>query len=75
MSRKFLYRRSGLAVIVILGLLFALAPPAAVSQGSPQLKRPQETTPEKVPEETKLKDGQLQLSLAPDALVLIKVQR
>jgi hypothetical protein len=55
MSRKFLYRRSGLAVIVILGVLFALAPPAAVSQGSPQLKRPQETTPEKVPEETKLK--------------------
>jgi hypothetical protein len=55
MSRKFLYRRSGLAVIGILGLLFALTLPDAVSQGTPQLKRPQETTPEKLPEETKPK--------------------
>jgi hypothetical protein len=55
MSRKFLYRRSGLAVIVILGLLAVMAPSSAVSQGTPQLKRPQETTPEKLPEETKPK--------------------
>src|SRR6202050_2051758 len=58
-SRKFLYRRSGPAVMVILGLVFvivlALAPPSVVSQGSPQLKRPHETTPEKLPEETKQK--------------------
>ena len=45
--------------MVILGLVFvivlALAPPSVVSQGSPQLKRPHETTPEKLPEETKPK--------------------
>jgi hypothetical protein len=61
MSRKFLYRRSAPAVIVILGLVFILAlvfvmaPPGAVSQSGPQLKRPQQTTPEKLPEETKPK--------------------
>jgi hypothetical protein len=55
MPRKFLYRRSGLAVIVILGLLALVAPPAAKPQGRPQLKRPQETTEEKLPEEKKPK--------------------
>jgi hypothetical protein len=40
-----------LAVIVILGLLAAMAPQSAMSQGRPQLKRPESTTPEKLPEE------------------------
>ena len=53
MSRKFLYRRSGLAVIVILALLAVMAPGAA-AQGKPQLKRP-EPTVEKLPEARKPK--------------------
>jgi hypothetical protein len=55
MSRKFLYRRSGPAVIVILGLFAVIAPPAAKPQGRPQLKRPEQTTEEKLPEEKKPK--------------------
>jgi hypothetical protein len=55
MSRKFLYSRLVLAVIVILGLLAVMAPPGAMSQGRPELKRPESTTPEKLPEETKPK--------------------
>jgi hypothetical protein len=55
MSRKFLYRRLGSAVIVILGLLTVVAPPSAVPQDKPQLKRPQQTPQEKLPEEKKPK--------------------
>ena len=51
MSRKFLYRRSGPAVIVILGFLALMAPPIAKAQGRPQLKRPEQTTEEKLSEE------------------------
>jgi hypothetical protein len=53
MSREFLYRRSGLAVIVILAFLAVMAPQAA-AQGKPQLKRP-EPTEEKLPEAKKPK--------------------
>jgi hypothetical protein len=53
MSREFLYRRSGLAVIVILALLAGMAPRAA-AQGKPQLKRP-EPAEEKLPEAKKPK--------------------
>jgi hypothetical protein len=54
MSRKFLYRRLGCAVIVILGFLAVMAPPSA-AQDKPELKRPQQTLPEKLPEEKKPK--------------------
>jgi hypothetical protein len=53
MSRKFLYRRIGCAVIVILAMLAAMAPPIA-AQGKPQLKRPLEA-PEEKPVESKKK--------------------
>jgi hypothetical protein len=55
MPRKFLYRRSGPGVIVILGFLALMAPPTARPQGRPQLKRPEPTTEEKLPEEKKPK--------------------
>jgi hypothetical protein len=45
----------GPVVIVILGLLAVMAPPAAAPQGRPQLKRPEQTPQEKLPEETKPK--------------------
>ena len=54
MSREFLYRRLGSAVIVILGFLAVLAPPIA-AQDKPELKRPQQTPQEKLPEEKKPK--------------------
>ena len=54
MSRKFLYRRLGSAVIVILGFLAVMAPPSA-AQDKPELKRPQQTPQEKLPEEKKPK--------------------
>jgi len=54
MSRKFLYRRLGSAVIVILGFLAMMAPPSA-AQDKPELKRPQQTPQEKLPEEKKPK--------------------
>jgi hypothetical protein len=54
MSRKFLYRRLGSAVIVILGFLAGMAPPSA-AQDKPELKRPQQTPQEKLPEEKKPK--------------------
>ncbi len=55
MPRKLLYRTLRPVVIVILGLLAAMAPPAAAPQGRPQLKRPEQTPQEKLPEETKPK--------------------
>src|ERR1700693_59834 len=58
MSRKFLYRRSGSAVIfviAILALFGLMAPPSAAAQDKPQLKRPHETPEEKLPEEKKPK--------------------
>jgi len=54
MSREFLYRRLGSAVIVILGFLAGMAPPSA-AQDKPELKRPQQTPQEKLPEEKKPK--------------------
>jgi hypothetical protein len=52
MSRKFLYRRSGSAVIVILAFFVAMIPLSA-AQGRPQLKRPEDTPQEKPPEPKK----------------------
>jgi hypothetical protein len=52
MSRKFLYRRLGCAVIVILSF-FAVMAPRGAAQGRPQLKRPQEDSQEKPPEPKK----------------------
>jgi hypothetical protein len=54
MSRKFLYRRSGSAVIVILASLIALVPLGA-AQGRPQLKRPEDIPQEKPAEPPKKK--------------------
>lgn len=54
MSRKFLYRRLGSAVIVILAFFAALVPQSA-AQGKPQLKRPQEAPQEKPSEPRKKK--------------------
>jgi hypothetical protein len=58
MSRRFLYRRLGPAVIVILALfilaLFGATIPRSLAQGRPQLKRP-EAPPEKPPEPPKKK--------------------
>jgi hypothetical protein len=54
MSRKFLYRRSGSAVIVILAFLAAMVPLGA-AQGRPQLKRPEDIPQEKPPEPPKKK--------------------
>jgi hypothetical protein len=54
MSRKFLYRRWGLAVIVILAFLVAMVPLGA-TQGTPQLKRPEDIPQEKPPEPKKKK--------------------
>jgi hypothetical protein len=56
MSRRFLYRKLGSAVIVILALFAAVAPRSA-AQERPQLKRPQETPDEKPPETKKTKKG------------------
>ncbi len=53
MPRKFLYRRLGLAVIVILWLLAGMAPPIAAQE--PRLKRPEPAPEEKLPEVTKPK--------------------
>ena len=54
MSRKFLYRRLGSAVIVILAF-FAVMVPRGSAQGRPQLKRPEDTPQEKPPEPKKKK--------------------
>ena len=55
MSTKFRRRRLGSTVIGILCLLFAALPPNATAQNKPQLKRPQETYEEKIPEAKKPK--------------------
>jgi len=59
MSRKFLYRRSGSAVIVILAFfilaLLAVMVPLGAAQGVPQLKRPEDIPREKPPEPKKKK--------------------
>lgn len=54
MSRKFLYRRLGPAVIVILAFFVAMVPLGA-AQGRPQLKRPEDIPQEKPPEPKKKK--------------------
>ncbi|MGA8212920.1 MAG: hypothetical protein WB799_04960 [Candidatus Sulfotelmatobacter sp.] len=54
MSRRFLYRRLGSAVIVILAL-FAVMVPRGWAQGRPQLKRPEDIPQEKPPEPKKKK--------------------
>jgi hypothetical protein len=55
MSRKFLYRRLGSAVIVILAF-FAVTSPSGVAQGGrPQLKRPEDIPQEKPAEPKKKK--------------------
>jgi hypothetical protein len=53
MSREFLYRRLGYAVIVILAMFAAVAPHGAAQM--PQLKRPQDDSPEKPAEKPKKK--------------------
>jgi hypothetical protein len=59
MSRKFLYRRSGSAVIVILAFFIlaflAAMVPLGAAQGRPQLKRPEDIPQEKPPEPKKKK--------------------
>jgi hypothetical protein len=59
MSRKFLYRRLGLAVIVILAFFIpaflAVMVPLGAAQGQPQLKRPEDIPQEKPPEPKKKK--------------------
>jgi hypothetical protein len=54
MSRKFLYRRLGSAVIVILAF-FAVTARTGAAQGTPQLKRPEDIPREKPAEPTKKK--------------------
>ncbi|MFZ0760047.1 MAG: hypothetical protein WAM69_08870 [Candidatus Sulfotelmatobacter sp.] len=55
MSRNFLYRRIGSAVIVIVALLAAMATQSVAQGGMPQLNRPQEIPQEKPPEPAKPK--------------------
>jgi hypothetical protein len=54
MSRKFLYRRLGSVVIVILTFFAGMAPQSA-AQGRPELKRPENIPEEKPPEPKKKK--------------------
>jgi len=53
MPRRFLYRRLGSAVIVILWFFTGMVMPSTAQQ--PQLKRPEQTPEEKLPEATKPK--------------------
>ena len=53
MSRTFLYRRLGSAVIIV--ALFAWMAPRSAAQGRPQLKRPEQGPEEKPPEPKKKK--------------------
>lgn len=52
MSRRLLYRRSGLGVMVIVAMGLA-AVPCSMGQGRPQLKRPEQAPQEKPPEPKK----------------------
>ncbi|MGA9542108.1 MAG: hypothetical protein WBQ85_00955 [Candidatus Sulfotelmatobacter sp.] len=56
MSRRFLYRRLGFAVIAIVVLaFFAVMVPRGFAQGRPQLKRPEPDVPQEKPAEAKKK--------------------
>jgi hypothetical protein len=56
MSRRFLYRRLGFAVIVVLVLAFlAATAPRGWAQGRPELKRPEPDVPQERPAEAKKK--------------------
>jgi len=55
MSRTFLYRRLGSAVMVILFLIALAVPRSAAQGGRPELKRPEEGPQEKPPEKKKKK--------------------
>lgn len=79
MSRKFLYSRLGLSVIVIL-TLFATAGLRSAAQGRPELKRPQEAPDEKPAEPKKAKKGKgpravgiLQFGLAKTTLIPVAI--
>jgi hypothetical protein len=78
MVRRFLYRKLGFAVIVILTLV-ALGATRSVAQGGrPELKRPEQAPPEKPPEKKKKgKDpravGVLQLNGAKGTLVPVAI--
>jgi hypothetical protein len=78
MVRRFLYRKLGFAVIVILALV-ALGATRSVAQGGrPELKRPEQAPPEKPPEKKKKgKDpravGVLQLNGAKGTLVPVAI--
>ncbi len=54
MSRRFLYRRLGFAVIVVLAF-FAVTVPRGLAQGRPELKRPEPDVPQEKPPEAKKK--------------------
>ncbi|MGC1536911.1 MAG: hypothetical protein WA795_13485 [Candidatus Sulfotelmatobacter sp.] len=54
MSRSFLYRRLGFAVMVALAFFVVIAPPAS-AQGRPELKRPEPDIPQEKPPEPKKK--------------------
>ncbi len=54
MSRRFLYRRLGFAVIVVLAF-FAVMVPRGLAQGRPELKRPEPDVPQEKPPEAKKK--------------------
>jgi len=54
MSRRFLYRRLGFAVIVVLAF-FAVMVPRGSAQGRPELKRPEPDVPQEKPSEPKKK--------------------
>ena len=54
MSRRFLYRRLGFAVIVVMAF-FAVMVPLGSAQGRPELKRPEPDVPQEKPPEAKKK--------------------
>jgi len=79
MSRKLLYSRLGLSVIVVLTFL-ALAGTRSTAQGKPELKRPQEGPEEKPAETKKTKKvkgpravGLLQFGLAKTTLIPVAI--
>jgi len=76
MSRKFLYRRLGSAVIVILAFFAVMVSRSAAQGGRPELKRPEDIPQEKPPEPKKKKVkgpravGVLQLSSSGKATLI-----